>query len=267
MTSTTSPEPTRKIGDLADATGVTVRTLHYYEEIGLLVPSARTSAGHRLYGRGEIERLYRICSLRQLGMPLDGVRRSLDESGDGLTTAISGHLADLDRRLATENRLRARLARLVGTLDAGAEPTNEIINVLEDMNMLEATINRPIATLVYRDVAAAFEHLTTVFGLGPGELTTDPDGNVVHGEVAVGSGTVWLHPESPDFKLASPMANDSSTATMVVIVDDVDKHHELAVANGANVRYAPVDQPYGYREYGAVDVEGHLWSFMKPLEA
>jgi len=143
---------------------------------------------------------------------------------------------------------------------------NEIINVLEDMNMLQSTIDRPIATLVYRDVAAALEHLTTVFGLGPGGLTTDPDGVVVHGEVEVGSGSVWLHPESPDFNLASPMTHDSSTATMVVIVDDVDKHHALAVANGATVRYAPVDQPYGYREYGAVDVEGHLWSFMKALD-
>ncbi len=266
MTSTATPEE-RKIGDLADATGVTVRTLRYYEEIGLLVPSSRTPTGHRLYGQAEVERLYRICSLRQLGMPLDGVRSSLEENGGRIAAAISDHLADLDQRLATENRLRARLARLVGTLDAGAEPTNELINVLEDMNMLEATIDRPIATLVYRDVAAALEHLTTVFGLGPGELTTDPDGNVVHGEVEAGSGTIWLHPESPDFKLASPMAHDSSTASMVVIVDDVDKHHELAVANGAAVRYEPVDQPYGYREYGAVDVDGHLWSFMKPLES
>jgi len=130
MTSTTNPEPTRKIGDLAEATGVTVRTLHYYEEIGLLVPSARTPAGHRLYGQSEVARLYRICSLRQLGMPLDGVRRSLAENGEHIDEAISGHLADLDRRLATENRLRARLARLVGTLDAGAEPTNEIINII-----------------------------------------------------------------------------------------------------------------------------------------
>ena len=266
MTSTPTAEPMHKIGELADATGVTVRTLHYYEEIGLLVPSDRTSAGHRLYGATEVERLYRICFLRQLGIPLDGVRTSLERSGEELAEVIIDHLANVDARLAAEKRLRARLARLVGTLGAGSEPTTEILDVLEDMSMLDSTVNRPIASLVYQDVAAAFEHLTRVFGLGPGELTRDPDGNVVHGEVEVGSGAVWLHPESPDFELASPASRGGSTGSMVVLVDDVDAHHKFAAAQGASVRYGPVDQPYGYRECGAVDREGHLWSFIKPLE-
>jgi len=51
-----------------------------------------------------------------------------------------------------------------------------------------------------------------------------------------------------------------------VLVDDVDAHHEQAVEAGAGVMYAPVDQPYGYREYSARDLDGHLWSFMKPLD-
>ncbi len=131
--------------------------------------------------------------------------------------------------------------------------------------MLDSNINRPIATLVYRDVAAALEHLTGVFGLGPCELTNDPEGNAVHGEVDAGSGSIWLHPESAEFGLASPAQLGGASATMVVIVDDVDEHHAAAVERGATVRYAPVDQPYGYREYGALDCEGHLWSFMKPL--
>jgi hypothetical protein len=59
----------RKVGELAAATGLTVRTLHYYEEVGLLVASGRTEAGHRLYDDAEVERLYRICLLRHLGLP------------------------------------------------------------------------------------------------------------------------------------------------------------------------------------------------------
>jgi len=47
---------------------------------------------------------------------------------------------------------------------------------------------------------------------------------------------------------------------------DVDAHHAHAAANGADIVYEPVDQPYGYREYSARDNEGGLWSFMKPLE-
>ncbi len=254
-----------KIGELADATGLTVRTLRYYEEIGLLVPPERTPAGHRLYRQDDVGRLYRICSLRQLGIPIDGVRRSIEQDGEHLADTVTQHLAALDLRLAAENRLRARLAHLVGALEIGAAPTADIINVLEDMTNMETTINRPIATLVYRDISAAFDHLTRIFGLGPGGLTSDPDGNVVHGEVEAGSGTIWLHPESAEFGLASPAALGSASATMVVIVDDVDAHHAAAVERGATVRYEPTDQPYGYREYGALDSEGHLWSFMKPL--
>ena len=76
---------------------------------------------------------------------------------------------------------------------------------------------------------------------------------------------VWLHPESPDYQLASPLTVGAATASMAVMVDDVDEHHRHAVSEDANVVYAPVDQPYGYREYSARDCEGALWSFMKPL--
>jgi MerR family transcriptional regulator, thiopeptide resistance regulator len=48
-----------------------------------------------------------------------------------------------------------------------------------------------------------------------------------------------------------------------VLVDDVDDHHRHAVGEGATIRYPPVDQPYGFREYSALDPEGHLWSFMR----
>ena len=49
------------------------------------------------------------------------------------------------------------------------------------------------------------------------------------------------------------------------MVNDVDAHHDRAKERGAEIVYAPVDQPYGYREYSARDPEGGLWSFMKPL--
>lgn len=51
----------RRVGELAAATGLTVRTLHYHEEIGLLVPSGRTGTGHRRYDDADVARLYRIC--------------------------------------------------------------------------------------------------------------------------------------------------------------------------------------------------------------
>ena len=52
---------------------------------------------------------------------------------------------------------------------------------------------------------------------------------------------------------------------MAVMVDDVDRHHDRALAAGATVVYPPRDMDYGVREYGARDLEGGLWSFMTPL--
>ena len=118
---------------------------------------------------------------------------------------------------------------------------------------------------MYADLDAAMKHLVDVFDLGPGELTRDPDGVPVHGTVDAGDGEIWLHPESPDFGLASPRSVGAATAMTAVMVDDVDAHYDRARNHGAEIVYAPVDQPYGYREYSARDLEGGLWSFMKAL--
>ena len=63
-----------KVGELARQTGLSVRTLHYYDEIGLLSPSQRTGSGHRLYTAGDIVRLRQIKSLQHLGFTSREVR-------------------------------------------------------------------------------------------------------------------------------------------------------------------------------------------------
>jgi len=266
VSATDASERLRKIGEIADATGMTIRALHHYEAVGLLTPTARTDAGHRLYGPDAVERLYRIALLRRLGMPLDGIRASLADGGAELRALMTDHLATIDARLAAEHRLRGRLVTLVGTLESNEDTTGDLLNVLEDMTMLETTVDRRIAILVYEDLEAAFDYLIRVYGFGPGELMRDPDGNVVHAEIQAGDGEFWLHMESEAFALRSPKHLGGASGTMAVMVADVDAHHRYAVEQGATIRYAPVDQEYGYREYSAVDLEGHLWSFMKPLD-
>ncbi len=260
--------PLRKIGEIATATGMTIRTLHYYEEIGLITPTDRTDSGHRLYGPDALEQLYRISFLRQLGMPLDGVRTAIARADTDVRELMADHLVSVDERLAAEHRLRTRLVHLIDTLDPSTESEGaggDLLSVLEDMSMLQTNINRRISILVYRDIEAAHDFLIRVFGLGPGELSRDENGIAVHAEIEAGDGEFWLHVESAEFDLASPATLGAATGTMAVMVDDVDAHHAHAVEHGAEVRYGPVDQPYGYREYSAVDPEGHLWSFMKPL--
>ncbi len=255
-----------RVGELAAATGITVRTLHHYEQIGLLVASGRTEAGHRLYAEADVERLYRINLLQRLGLPLGEIGRALDDGQWSMHTALSAHLSEVDRRLQNAQRVRSRLTQLLACVETTDGPlTADVMQLLEEMTMLDATVQSRISILVYADLEAAHDYLVRVFGLGPSELTRDEQGRVVHAEIEAGDGVVWLHLESPEFGLASPSSLGAATASMAVMVADVDAHYRHAVLQGATISYEPVDQPYGYREYSARDNEGGLWSFMKPL--
>ncbi|MFH8805004.1 MerR family transcriptional regulator [Streptomyces sp. NPDC017936] len=67
------------VGQVAGFAGVTVRTLHHYDDIGLLVPSERSPAGHRRYSDADLDRLQQILFHRELGFPLDEVAALLDD--------------------------------------------------------------------------------------------------------------------------------------------------------------------------------------------
>ncbi|OEJ40207.1 transcriptional regulator [Streptomyces agglomeratus] len=69
------------VGQVAGFAGVTVRTLHHYDEIGLLSPSGRSHAGHRRYDDADLDRLQQILFYRELGFPLDEVAALLDDPG------------------------------------------------------------------------------------------------------------------------------------------------------------------------------------------
>ena len=68
---------TYSVSEVAAVTGITVRTLHHYDEIGLLHPSGRTQAGYRLYDDDDLDRLHEILLFRELGFGLESIRRSL----------------------------------------------------------------------------------------------------------------------------------------------------------------------------------------------
>ncbi|GIG23645.1 hypothetical protein Cch01nite_43690 [Cellulomonas chitinilytica] len=249
-----------RVGELAQASGLTVRTLHYYEQIGLLTPSRRSTAGHRLYDAVDAERLYRICLLRRLDMGLGEVQRAIDDPAWDLATALRTHLAALDERLEATARLRSRVAGALASEDT------DLLAVVEAMTALEPSAQQRITLLVYADIGDAHAWLVRTFGLVPGRLVHDGDGAAVHGEVYAGDGVIWLHPQQETYRLASPRSLGASTAGVAVLVDDVDAHHVSSVAAGVDVRQEPVDQSYGYRVYSAYDLEGHLWSFMKALD-
>jgi MerR family transcriptional regulator, thiopeptide resistance regulator len=90
---------TLKVGDLAKQTGVSVRTLHYYDEIGLLSPSHRTETGYRLYGEDDIIRFQQIVSLRQIGLSLEEIRACLEQSNFSFSHVVQLHMTRLREQI------------------------------------------------------------------------------------------------------------------------------------------------------------------------
>src|SRR6476660_1810016 len=94
-----------KVGELARRTGLTIRTLHHYDEIGLLKPSLHTEAGHRLYTAGDVARLQQVISLRQLGFSLEDVRACLDRSDFSPVELIRLHITRLREQIGLQRKL------------------------------------------------------------------------------------------------------------------------------------------------------------------
>ena len=69
-----------RVSDFAEKAGVTVRTLHHYDRIGLLKPSGRTEAGYRLYGERDFSRLQQIVTLKFIGLPLKEIKALIDQN-------------------------------------------------------------------------------------------------------------------------------------------------------------------------------------------
>jgi DNA-binding transcriptional MerR regulator len=127
-----------KVGELARRTGLTVRTLHHYDEIGLLRPSLHTESGHRLYTAGDVARLQQVLSLRQLGFSLEEVRCCLDRPDFSPREVIGLHLARLRGQIESQRQLCERLEALAAHLRAAGEVSaDEFLRTIEEMTMME----------------------------------------------------------------------------------------------------------------------------------
>jgi MerR family transcriptional regulator, thiopeptide resistance regulator len=253
-----------KVGAVAKATGLTVRTLHHYDEIGLLQPG-RVAGGHRIYDANNVARLYRIIRLRQLGFPLSQVAEVLAKPEWELAPAIDRHLADARYRAAIANRLCARLAAMAAELARQQHPSpQDLFATVEEMVGMDSTVNGTTGLLMYDDVCAAQEYVVRVFGLTAGQVWKSDDGFAEFAEVRAGEQVIGLHPAQGG-NYRSPRSVDAVTGTTVISVNDVDTHYARTVAAGATIICEPVSRPYGIREYGASDPEGQIWWFAAPL--
>lgn len=109
-----------------------------------------------------------------------------------------------------------------------------------------------IPELAYADVERACDWLCTAFGF---TLRWRAGGH--RAQLNVGSGAIIVREGGP----AAPDA----THSLMVRVDDVRQHHDRAARHGARILAAPTDFPYGERQYAAVDLDGHVWTFSQSI--
>jgi DNA-binding transcriptional MerR regulator len=118
-----------KVKDVARLTGVSVRTLHYYDEIGILV-AERSRSGYRLYTERDLLRLQQILLGRSVGLPLEDIKRSLDDPAFDHADSLRRQRALLVERLAETHRV---IASIDAALARIAQPTKESIMDLKSI--------------------------------------------------------------------------------------------------------------------------------------
>lgn len=132
-----------RVSEFAEKAGITVRTLHHYDRLGLLKPSGRTEAGYRLYGERDFARLQQIVTLKFIGLSLRQIKELLDRGDLDLKSALR-----FQRRLLLEKRLQVEAAiqaieEAECSLKSGATPDlaalKKIIEVMERHNSMEWT--------------------------------------------------------------------------------------------------------------------------------
>lgn len=130
---TTDDQKTYSTGELAQACGVTVRTVQYYDEKGLLPPSALTDGGRRIFTEADAAKLRKILLLKSLGLKLADIRSFLES--DASATVLRDILEEQDARLASEleerTQARARIAAMIASLDATGELPAETVPDME----------------------------------------------------------------------------------------------------------------------------------------
>jgi DNA-binding transcriptional MerR regulator len=169
---TAQPAPGWKVGRLAAEVGLTVRTLHHYDRLGLVRPSARTPAGYRLYLESDVERLYRVLALRQLGFPLDAVSHVLDGQTP-IEELLDAHREQLDRQLVALRTLRARLASMAALRRSGQMASlTDFLELIRKVTTVDDVIKRyfsdeQLAQLAERRAALGEEAIAEVEAAWP----------------------------------------------------------------------------------------------------
>jgi DNA-binding transcriptional MerR regulator len=156
-----------KVGELARQSGVTVRALHHYDEIGLLKPSGRSDAGYRLYADEDVARLHAIQALRQLGLALEDIGAMLNEPAAQPTRILEQQILVLERQIAQATELRDRLALIQADLRKGEQP--RLGDWLDALSLM-ATYGKYFSAAELKSILAGFRKIESDFDAVMGEV-------------------------------------------------------------------------------------------------
>ncbi|MEJ2678783.1 MAG: MerR family transcriptional regulator [Gemmatimonadota bacterium] len=113
------------VSQVARMAHVTVRTLHHYDDSGLLVPSARSRAGYRLYAEDDLERLHQVLVFRELGFPLDGIAALLDQPALDRRSALLAQRDLLVRKTRKMQAVVRAVDRMLNAMERGEKMSTE----------------------------------------------------------------------------------------------------------------------------------------------
>jgi DNA-binding transcriptional MerR regulator len=124
-----------RIGEFARRAGITVRALHHYERLGLLIPATRSEAGYRHYRDSDLIRLQQIVTLKFLGLSLPRIRELLDYSVEHLAAALQAQHEAVQRQRDRLDRIATALQNAQRVVDAGDGNPEVFQHVIEVIAM------------------------------------------------------------------------------------------------------------------------------------
>ena len=141
--------------------------------------------------------------------------------------------------------------------------------VSRERTAVEAEVDRQgvFPYLIYKHAPEAIDWLGRAFGFTPDEVLSIPDGRVAHAALSLDGQVVMLSSRLEQYVNRAAKPGAYSISRIHVRVDNVDAHYERAVSEGAGIILPLDDQFWGLREYHALDLEGHWWSFFERIRS
>ena len=227
------------VHEVSRLTGVSIRTLQYYDAIGLLRPAEYTEAGYRLYDERALERLQQIMLFRALEFPLEDIKKILESPGFDRLQALNDQIALL-KELVPD-------AKTVGVLYTSSEP-NSVLQAKIARESIEALGMRYTEVTVTgtNDVQQAVQRI-----VGQCDAIYIPTDNVFASSMAIVSG-VTAESKTPVICGEEGMASQGGLATLGISYYDLGYQTGLMaidVLNGADVAEMPIQFATGFEYY------------------